>query len=121
MDSLTISECNVSAATTFTRMKLAEKFCYRIGKKLSDKILGQYSEVDEEKKFLKEKILKKIYGQDDVGGAIVQFDRRDRLEKTILRNLRKFPYSYYNVFNTWLATPDSFICMPIRVMFGTKL
>lgn len=66
--------------------------------KVIRQILGQYPEVDDDKKALKEKILKKLFEQDDVDGAIVLLDRRDRLEKSILLNLRKFPYSYYNAF-----------------------
>ncbi len=60
--------------------------------------MGQYLEVDNDKKALKEKILKKLFEQDDVDGAIVLLDSGDRLEKSILLNLRKFPYSYYNAF-----------------------
>ena len=66
--------------------------------KVIRQILGSYPEVYEDKKFLKEKILKKIFEQNDVDWAIVLLDRRDRLEKSILLNFRKFPYSYYNAF-----------------------
>ena len=60
--------------------------------------MGQYPEVDEEKKTFKDKLLKKVFEQDDVDGALVMLDRRDRLEKQILLTLRKYPYQYYNAF-----------------------
>ena len=66
--------------------------------KVIRQILGQYPEVDEEKKTFKDKLLKKVFEQDDVDGALVMLDRRDRLEKQILLTLRKYPYQYYNAF-----------------------
>lgn len=37
----------------------------------------------------KKKILVKVFEKQDIDGAIVLLDRKDRLEKSILLNLRK--------------------------------
>lgn len=46
----------------------------------------------------KQKIMSKVFDHQDIDGAIVLLDRRDRQEKSILLNLRKNVNGWYNAF-----------------------
>ena len=66
--------------------------------KVIEMLLGQYPEIDEEMKARKKKILARVFEKQDIDGAIILLDRKDRLEKSILLNLRKTLNGYLNAF-----------------------
>lgn len=61
-------------------------------------LLDQHPAHDGEAGERKAKILKKVFEQGDIDGALNLLDRRDRAEKTLLLALRKQPHGYYNAF-----------------------
>ena len=66
--------------------------------KCIEQILSQHPELDEEMKDRKIKIIKKVFSDSDIDGALNLIERKDRLEKVILLSLKKNPNGYYNAF-----------------------
>lgn len=61
-------------------------------------LLQTHPEGDDDARDRKNKIVKKVFELKDIDGAMVILDRRDRLEKSILLNLRKHTNGYLNAF-----------------------
>ena len=63
-----------------------------------EKILGQHPEIDQNAAEKKQELLKLVFTEFDMEGALQMLDRRDRLEKAILLQLKRQPTGYYNAF-----------------------
>lgn len=63
-------------------------------------MLGAHPEIDDEARERKQKIMNKVFGgAQDIDGAIMHLDaRKERMEKSILLNLRKNTNGFYNAF-----------------------
>ena len=61
-------------------------------------LLSQHAEVDLAAVERKKKLLKLVFEEGDIEGAISTLERRDRLEKAILVLLKRQLTGYFNAF-----------------------
>ena len=67
-------------------------------KKVIEMLLGQHADIDLAQVERKKELLKLVFEEFDIEGALDMLDRRDRLEKTLLVILKRQPTGYYNAF-----------------------
>lgn len=67
-------------------------------KKVIELLLGQHPEIDLGQVERKKQLLKLVFEDFDIEGALDMLDRRDRLEKAVLVLLKRQPTGYYNAF-----------------------